>query len=133
MSNLVYPKFKGSLMNLASATGLLAYDIKVALMSAAYVPSVVDQFLSDVSGVVSTCPNLTGKTISADGIFGSDDPTFTAVTGDDVVGFLIYVDTGSPGSSRLVAYRDSDLTGFPFTPAGFDKTLTLTSAGWFKL
>jgi hypothetical protein len=43
----------------------------------------------------------------------------------------MFVDTGSPSSSRLVFFQDTGVTGLPVTPAGASYNLIMDSAGWF--
>ena len=46
---------------------------------------------------------------------------------------MLWLDTGTPGTSRLIAYIDSGQTGLPVTPNGGDITYTVDAAGWFTL
>ena len=77
-------------------------------------------FLSDipVEGRVATSGALTGKTITA-GIADANDVTIPTVTGDQFEIIVLYKDTGSAATSRLIAYIDT-ATGLPFTPSGGD-------------
>ena len=59
--------------------------------------------------------------------------TFSAVTGNSVEALVLYVDTGSASTSRLVAYIDSGVTGLPVTPNGGDITITWNASGIFQL
>ena len=56
------------------------------------------------------------------GVADAADILFTAVTGATVEALVIYRDTGTPGTSRLIAYIDS-ATGLPFAPSGADVTV----------
>jgi len=105
--------------------------IKVALIdSADYVVSIdVDQFLSDVTaaGIVATSSNFTTKTVTL-GVADADNITFSAVSGDVCEALVIYQDTGTLTTSRLIAYLDvANVTGFPVTPNGGDITVTWDS------
>ena len=46
---------------------------------------------------------------------------------------MIYIDTGSSGTSRLVAYIDTGVTGLPLTPNGGDVSITWNASGIFAL
>ena len=46
---------------------------------------------------------------------------------------MIYIDTGSSATSRLVAYLDTGVTGLPVTPNGGDIAITWSASGIFKL
>ena len=46
---------------------------------------------------------------------------------------MIYIDTGVAGTSRLIAYIDTGVTGLPVTPNGGDINITWDAAGIFTL
>lgn len=97
-----------------------ADNIKVVLVdNADYTVSLTTHdFLDDVAVAarVATSGNLAGKTSTA-GVADADDVTLTAVTGDVSESLVIYKDTGSAATSRLIAYIDT-ATGLPVTPNG---------------
>ena len=101
-------------------------DIKVVLVDTNdYTVSInTHQFLSDVpSGArVATSANLSSKTATL-GVADAADVTFSAVTGDQSEALVIYQDSGSAATSRLIAYIDT-ATGLPVTPNGADITVT---------
>lgn len=79
--------------------------------------------LDDVTGaggtLVGTPQVLTSKTYT-DGVFDAADVTFNAVPlGSATEHILIYVDTGTASTSRLVALDDT-ATNLPVTPNGGD-------------
>ncbi len=100
-------------------------DIKVVLVDNAdyTVNLATDDFLDDVAaaGRVATSANLTSKTVAA-GVADAADVTFTAVSGDPCESIVIYYDTGSAATSRLIAYIDT-ATNLPVTPNGGDITI----------
>lgn len=97
-----------------------ANNIKVALIDTGAYTVAIDthQFLSDVAGgaIIATSGNLTGKT-STLGVADADDVSFGAVTGAQSEAVIIYQDTGTAATSRLIAYIDT-ATGLPVTPNG---------------
>jgi len=97
-------------------------NIKVVLIdSADYTENLAtDQFLSDIPAParVATSANLATKTTVA-GAADAADVTFTAVTGDISEALVIYQDSGTATTSRLIAYIDT-ATGLPVTPNGGD-------------
>jgi len=108
--------------------GEIAYgtdDIKAVLVDTALytVDLAAHQFLSSVAvgARIATSPNFASKTTAA-GVADAADILFTAVTGATVEALVIYRDTGTPGTSRLIAYIDS-ATGLPFAPSGADVTV----------
>lgn len=131
MANALYPlgkqeALKGNL-NLSSGT------VKVALVdTGTYTYSASHQYYSSVSGVVGTPQTIGSKTFTS-GTFDGADVTFTAVTGNSVEALIIYIDTGTAGTSQLVAYIDTSVTGLPVTPNGGDITITWNASGIFTL
>jgi hypothetical protein len=119
MANVVYTEFLNSLLDSTPSIDFDTDTIRVALVSAAYTPSAAHQFLSSVTGVVGTAQQITSPTVSG-GAFDGADVTFTAVTGAQVVGLVIYKDTGVAGTSPLVAFIDQVAAGLPVTPNGGD-------------
>ena len=135
MANVIYPKYKEALLNGDSNIELDGSNVKVILVNLAdYTYSSSHQFLSDVAGgaIVATSGNLGSKT-TTNGVFDSADPTFTAVTGDPSEALIIYIDTGSSATSRLVAFYDTGVTGLPVTPNGGDINVAVNASGWFAL
>lgn len=117
MAAVVYPKaliaFLKGQINLETA------NIKAALIDQAdEAYNAADEFLSDVTGagIVATSGNLTSKTLGvvADGVFDAANINVPGVSGDTVEAVIVYVDTGTAGTSRLLAYLD----GVTLTPNG---------------
>lgn len=118
MASTWYPKYKEALLTGATNSNPSTGTVKVALVdSADYTYSAAHQFLSDVAGagIVATSPALTNKTFTS-GVFDADDTTFTGVTGDQSEALIVYIDTGSGATSRLMLYIDSASSGLPVTP-----------------
>lgn len=135
MANAIYPKYKEALIDGASNVALDTGNIKAILVDLAdYTYSSSHQFLSDVAGagIVSTSGNLASKTIT-NGVFDSADPTFSAVSGDPSEAVILYYDTGSSATSRLIAFYDTGVTGLPVTPNGGDINVAVNASGWFAL
>lgn len=81
-----------------------------------------DDNLDDISaGTVATSSALTSPTTTA-GVADAADVTLTAVTGNSVESINLYKSTGTPSTSRLIAYIDT-ATGLPVTPNGGDITV----------
>jgi hypothetical protein len=135
MANVIYPKYKEALIDGAANIDLDGGTIKAILVDLAdYTYSSAHDFLDDVpSGArVATSGALGSKTIT-NGNFDSADFSFTAVTGDQSEGLIIYRDTGTESTSRLIAFYDTGVTGFPITPNGGDINVTVNASGWFTL
>lgn len=132
MANALYPKWKEAIAQ-ATANSSLTGTVKVALVdTGTYTYSAAHEFYSSVSGVVGT-PQTIGTKTYTNGVFDGADVTFTAVSGATVEALVIYIDTGTAGTSRLVAYIDTGVTNLPVTPNGGDITITWNASGIFAL
>lgn len=136
VGNSLYPKWKAALLQ-ATSNSALTGTVKIALIdTGAYTYSDAHEFYSDLSGVVgpnqASQPTIGSKTYT-NGVFDGADVTFTAVTGNSVEALVIYVDTGTASTSRLVAYIDTSVTGLPVTPNGGDISVSWNGSGIFKL
>lgn len=101
-----------------------AGDIRAVLVdSGQYTFSATHQFLSSIAvgARIATSSALTGKTVT-DGVADAADVVLPAVTGVSVEAIVIYQNTGSASTSRLIAYIDT-ATGLPVTPNGGDITV----------
>lgn len=118
MSNLVMNEGKLAIVN--RNIDLLADTIKMMLVSTVYTPNADDQFI-DTGGasdaVDARIPGTTdqtlgtkvlGKDLTGDfAYFDAADPTFVAVaSGATVAAALIYKDTGTPTTSKIIDYFD---------------------------
>lgn len=129
MASAWYPKFKEALLTGATNSNPSTGNVKVALIDTAdEAYNSADQFLSDVTGagIVATSGNLANKTFT-NGVFDADDITFTAVTGDQSEALIVYIDTGSSSTSRLMLFIDTASSGLPVTPNGGNITVTFDS------
>ena len=129
MANVIYDKACEGLWNadIDWAVG----NLKVALIdTGAYtLDSVNHEFLSQVTGIVATTPNLAGKTISGR-VVDATDATFTAVpAGPAAEAVIIYVDTTDPATSRLILFADQASSGLPVTPNGGDIVIRWNATG----
>jgi len=134
MANAIYPKYKEAILGGGTNTDLLTGTIKVALVdTGVYTYSAADQFLTSLTGVVGTAQTIGATKSVTNGLFDGGDVTYTSVTGNSVEALVIYVDTGTAGTSRLVAYIDTSVTGLPVTPNGGNITITWNASGIFQL
>ena len=134
MANKIYPLYKQALLTGDTNIDVENGTVKVALVdTGAYTYSDAHQYLSSLSGVVGTAQTLSSNTVT-NGVFDSaTNPTFSAVSGNTVEALVIYIDTGTAGTSRLVAYLDTGVTGLPLTPNGGDVSITWNASGIFAL
>jgi len=127
LPNLLSAGFKQYL-----AAAWLTDNIKLVLLSSAYVYSSAHVNLSDIAaGIVATSGNLTGKT-NTGGLLDADNVLFAALTGAQVTQMWLYHDTGVAGTSTLEIYINQGVN-LPFTPDGSDRTIEWPSPGIAQL
>lgn len=133
MANAIYPLYKQALLDGSANTDINDLTVKVALVdTGVYTYSAAHEFLTSLTGVVGTAQTIAATTV-ANGLFDGDNVTYSTVTGNSVEALVIYIDTTVAGTSRLVAYIDSGVTGLPVTPNGGDITVTWNVSGIFQL
>jgi len=133
MANAIYPLYKQALLDASANVDLNDGTVKVALVdTGVYTYSASHEFLTSLSGVVGTAQTINNTTVT-NGLFDGDNVTYTAVSGNTVEALVIYIDTGSSATSRLVAYIDTSVTGLPVTPNGGDITISWNASGIFQL
>ena len=123
MANFIYGKAKQSLLN--GEFNISSDSLKVLLVTESYVPNQnTDQFVSNISSsyIKQRTSSLTNVTnilgvIDADNIFVSN------YTGSAFKALVIYKDSGTDSTSRLLAYIDT-ATGIPFL--GINATTDIT-------
>lgn len=132
-----YNDFKEKLLN-GSGVDLDTDTIKVSLHTSTYSPDIdVHDFYDDVTNEISDASYtagglaLTNKTVSQDNandrsVFDADDLVFVALTGVTFRYGVIYQDTGTPGTSTLIAYIDF---GTEQTPNGTDLVIQWHTEG----
>lgn len=134
MANALYPKWKEQLLQFTTNNNLSAGTVKVALVdTGVYTYNAADQFYTSVSTAVVGTPQTIGTKTFTNGVFDGADVTFTAVTGSSVEALVLYIDTGTAGTSPLVAYIDTSVTGLPVTPNGGNISITWNASGIFAL
>lgn len=99
-----------------------ANTVKAMLVDSGQYTVAIDthQFLSDVpaGARIATSAALSSKT-KVLGVAGAGNVAFTAVSGVTVEAVVLFQDTGTPTTSRLIAYIDT-ATGLPVIPNGGD-------------
>ncbi len=134
MANAVYPLFKQALLDASSNVDINDGTVKAALIDLAdYTYSSAHDMWDDASAAVVGTPQTIANTTVTNGLFDGDNVTFSAVSGDPCEAIIIYIDTGTPSTSRLVAFLDTGVTGLPVTPNGGDITITWNASGIVQL
>lgn len=135
--NKLFPRYKEAL--LGSGVNLVSGAIKAQLVdTGAYTQSDSHQFLSSVPAAarVGAAVTLASKTVTG-GVFDAADVTFSSVpagsgTADKAEALIIFRDSGTEGTSELIAYIDT-ATGLPITPNGGNVSVAWDAAGIFAL
>jgi hypothetical protein len=139
MANALYPKWKEQLLQFTANNNLSAGTVKVALVdTGVYTYASSDQFYdagtgTDVQSATVGTPQTIGSKTFTNGVFDGADVTFPTVSGSTVEALVIYIDTGTPTTSPLVAYIDTSVTNLPVTPNGGNITVTWNASGIFAL
>lgn len=122
MANIFYNEAKESIFD--RNIDLIADTLKCALVNSTYVPNADEQFIDEagaddmVDGRIAGTTDqtlagkVTGKDLTGDfAYFDANDVTFTAVASGTVVAAVVYKDTGTPTTSKLIGYFDiADVT-----------------------
>ena len=123
MANTVYPKFLQALLTADSLADLENGTVKVQGVNVSgagtlYTYNAAHDNLDDVasaSRLGSPSAALGSKTIT-DGVFDAADTSISGSGGEATIeALVIYIDSGTESTSRLVAYLDT-VTGLAFTP-----------------
>jgi hypothetical protein len=134
MPNALYPLWKQQLFSFTANNNMSTGTVNVALIdTGTYTYSAAHQFWSSASGSVVGTPQVIGSKTFTSGVFDGADVTFTAVTGNTAEALIIYIDTGTAGTSPLVAFIDTGVTGLPVTPNGGNIAVTWNATGIFAL
>lgn len=93
------------------------------------------EFLSDIpaGARIASSPALTGKSL-ADAVFRADPVTYLGVAGNPSTSLTLYIDSGTPTSSRLLAHIDG-ASGLPTSvnPGTVNIVWDLSANGIFAL
>lgn len=124
MANALYSKGREAF--LSGAINWASDTIKLVLVDTAdYTVNIsTHDNLDDIpSGArVATSGAFAGKSVT-DGIADADDVVLSSVTGDVSEALVIFKDTGTESTSKLIAYIDT-ATGLPVTPGGGNITIS---------
>lgn len=130
MAAAIYPLAKQEMLK--ATVDLNGGNVKAAYVTSAYTYSAAHQFYSDLTGVVASTANATGKTFTT-GTFSCSPVTATAVAaGSTIAAVVFYIDTGVVGTSKLISF-DDQATGEPLATNGSDITYTPNASGIFSL
>jgi hypothetical protein len=81
-------------------------------------------FLDDIPvGARTAVSGTLGGITVTNGVFDANDVTFSSVSGPQSEAVVLYIHTGTEGTSRLICYFDT-ATGLPVLPNGGNITVT---------
>ena len=123
MANLIYGKAKEALFN--CQINVSSQSLGILLVDSTYTLSQnTHQFVSDISSSAIKGRSTSLQNVQSTlGVLDADDITIVNYPGDAFKAVILYVDTGSDATSRLIAYIDT-ATGIPF--AGINTELNIT-------
>jgi hypothetical protein len=127
VSNQVYGKAReawaGGLINWGTGTTGAAIHLDFVDLADYTVSIASHEFRSSVpvGARVATAGPLVGKSATL-GALDATDHTVTGVTGDQFEAVILFVNTGSDATSRLLIFIDT-ASGLPGTPVGGDFTV----------
>lgn len=89
-----------------------------------------DDFYDDIAAAARVATvALSGKTATG-GVLDAADATMTAVVGDQFEALIIWKNTGTESTSRLLVYLDTSTTGaISLTPNGGDVLVVWSASG----
>jgi hypothetical protein len=132
MANALYPTGKKAILD--GDVDLLVDTIKVGLVDlGTYTYNSAHDFYDDISAAIVGTPQTLGTKTTTGGVFDAADVTFTAVSGATVEAIAIWKDTGVAGTSQLIAFLDTGVTGLPVTPNGGDIGIQWNGSGIFAI
>lgn len=126
MSNEAYPK------TIEAALGAVCPNtVKIRALKSSYVYSTAHDFFNDVPSGDRLGSSVALTTVAfTNGILTADDPTITGLSnGDAIAAFVLYNDTGTESTSRLLAFIDTDASGAPISVTSDGSDLPLAFPG----
>lgn len=124
MANQLYKNIKEDF--LSGSINLTTISIKVALVKSGYVMDIDnDQYLSDIgsSNIAATSDVLTSISIT-DGVFDAENETVAEYGTEGFDYLVIFEDTGTSNTSRLIAYIDTG-DGLPVNSSNGTISITI--------
>lgn len=121
MANGYFPLFLEALWEGNQSDDLTDGSLKLVLVDSGYTYSAAHEFFDDVPGSAVVAEYTLENVVLSGGEISADDnaAAFPALTGDTVEEALLYYDSGSDATSRLVARWES-ASGLPLTTSADD-------------
>ena len=100
-------------------------DIRAMLVLSTYTFSAAHKFIADLGAVDNgRSASLASKTVTS-GVADAADTSLVATAASASKAIVIFQQTGSDATARLIAYIDTPTSGLPFTPAA-GQTVNIT-------
>lgn len=140
MANGLFTAFRNGQLNQTTPVDFDADSLGIFLVDHADDTPVLatDDFVDDILAAAqvpafASAPNLASVTVGsvAAGVVDAVDTTISALTGDASESLVLFKDTGTDTTSKLIAFWDS-ATGLPLTPNGGDVTVQWNASGIFQ-
>jgi hypothetical protein len=121
---------------------LLNVTVKLAILNSSYVPDIdADEFWDDVSsfevsgtgypeGGETLSPTITEDDANDKSMLDVDDFTISSATFNDGKFYVIYIDTGTPGTSPLLCYFELEAAQ---SPSSEDYDVSIHANGLWRL
>lgn len=124
--NVVYPLAAQHALN----GGDLFPDVpSIVALDPTYSYSSGDEFFDALSGQVGDVIAL-GSPDFTDGVLTASNPMITSLSpGDNITSFVVFNDTGTPSTSRIVGFADTDSFGSPINFTSDGSNLPVTFPG----
>ena len=85
-----------------------ADDFTIAVYDSDLTFDAADDVLDDITALPLDTAMLTGKAVSSTGLASNDATEFTVQIGDTSRAYLLYRDTGTPSTSTLIYFWDTN-------------------------
>jgi hypothetical protein len=100
-------------------------DIRAMLVLSTYTFSAAHKFIADLGAVDNgRSASLASKTVTS-GVADAADTSLVATAATASKAIVLFQQTGSDATARLIAYIDTPTSGLPFTPAA-GQTVNIT-------
>ena len=137
MANAIYDKYKEALISGDSDVALNGGNLKVSLIDSDVTSfGSTDEFYADLNSAAGVEATVTLASVTVtNGVLDAADVVFESVanTTPQSEALLFWIDTANTATSRLVAWLDTNIDGFPITPDGSNVDITWSTSGIFKL
>lgn len=143
MANALYRPWKGAFSSQTSNAMLLTNTIRFTLYdSSIHSFSATHSFVSNIGFHRNVSQALANKSFFTNGANGGafkSDDVLMSVSDATYLGFVgnvlvMFVDSGSDSSSRVIGWWDTGVTGLPYTvTSGKSARIACPTNGWFAL